>query len=440
MGLIDWGINRISNADADLAKLGRVMGFVPISWRQVVSMRPDRDGVMWRIPDPAVQQVSILKNIMAVLVTVQEQVMVLRDGMAGEQILLPPGVYDLRKTNMLKGQIEVIWFTTQDISLPWGVPDALTNDGASVGASGMYKVRIADPFQFLTRLARNEQVYTEDKLDEACGGPVAQAIQNLIADINLMDFYKAHPKLENACYEYLANPVRFPQWGLEFRGLTIDNRRISDEDRRGMKEIGGLATKVSVAEADKALLLADKARQIELAEADQSILLAQRKMQAEQFNIMIEAQRQQMLNSVDAQRIQMLGGAEAEVMRNQMGIGLDPLELQRIEAIQKLAENPSQGTLIDNRPQILSQLIPQQPVIQPMMVAPMLPPVPSPVQPQNLITPPPAPVAPSSGEMTREKIEEMLDKLDDRFANGEISEQVYLSLQDKWQKRLAKLP
>jgi uncharacterized membrane protein len=41
--------------------------------------------------------------------------------------------------------------------------------------------------------------------------------------------------------------------------------------------------------------------------------------------------------------------------------------------------------------------------------------------------------------MTREKIEEMLDKLDERFANGEISEQTYLMLRDKWQKRLAAL-
>jgi len=41
--------------------------------------------------------------------------------------------------------------------------------------------------------------------------------------------------------------------------------------------------------------------------------------------------------------------------------------------------------------------------------------------------------------MTREKIEEMLDKLDERFANGEISEQVYLTMQSKWQKRLEQL-
>lgn len=42
--------------------------------------------------------------------------------------------------------------------------------------------------------------------------------------------------------------------------------------------------------------------------------------------------------------------------------------------------------------------------------------------------------------MTREKIEEMLDKLDERFANGEMSEQTYLKMREKWEKKLDALP
>jgi pyridoxine/pyridoxamine 5'-phosphate oxidase len=41
---------------------------------------------------------------------------------------------------------------------------------------------------------------------------------------------------------------------------------------------------------------------------------------------------------------------------------------------------------------------------------------------------------------SRAKITEMLDELDKRFANGEISEQIYLAPQDKWQKRPSQLP
>jgi hypothetical protein len=133
------------------------------------------------------------------------------------------------------------------------------------------------------------------------------------------------------------------------------------------------------------------------------------------------------------------------VMQNQLGSGLDPLELQRLEAIKILAEHPSEGTLTDNRPQIINQVLPQPPTtpaINPVIVAgtPFL----ASPQTQNIVNSAPAnaaqPPAAQSEAMSREEIVEILDKLDKRLVDGEISEQIYLTLQDKWQKRLSQLP
>ena len=41
--------------------------------------------------------------------------------------------------------------------------------------------------------------------------------------------------------------------------------------------------------------------------------------------------------------------------------------------------------------------------------------------------------------MTREKVQEMLDKLDERLIMGEISEQKHSELYDRLQKKLAEL-
>lgn len=41
---------------------------------------------------------------------------------------------------------------------------------------------------------------------------------------------------------------------------------------------------------------------------------------------------------------------------------------------------------------------------------------------------------------TRAEIQNLLDKLDVRLANGEISEELYKNLVNKWQARLANLP
>ena len=405
MGLFEWGISLIDKADANLQRFGQKFGFMPLSWGQVIRQNATRKGLMWRIPDPQVPMASSLFNVQAILVTEYEMTMVLRDGALGEQVILPPGLYDIRRATQLRGQIEVIWFSTQQFQLLWGVGDVLTQDRVTVGASGHYNAAIVDPEAFMRNVGGHEQVYTEKMLQEFAKYQVSNAIRNMIAKTTVMEFQQAQPEIERACREALI--PQFATIGLEFRGLTIDTQSIPEEFRQMAQR--------------RVLVTMDNEAEMEL----------------------LKLKMQQSL--VQAESIRMIGNAQAQVMQSQIGIGLDPLELQRIEAMKILAEHPAEGTLVDNRPQIVSQLMPQQLIAPPGPVivngTPYAPPMQQQIAPTGGLpapTPPPAPSA--AGEtMSREKIQDMLDKLDERFANGEISEQVYLNLQDKWQKRLDRL-
>jgi len=410
--LADLGIRFLDNADSDLRRVGQRLGFMPLSWRQVVTQNPSRDGLMWRIPDPSVPMVSSLLNVQAVLVTEYERVIVLRNGiLEREEAILQPGIYDIRRVGNLRGQIEVIWFTTGEFQLRWGVGDIITEDGASVGASGHYIAAIVDPEMFLRNVARNAQVYKDKDLLDFARQPVSNAIRDQMAHKTVMEFQKARAEFELACKETLM--PQFGRWGLEFRGLTIEAQNIPEEYRLLAMQEG----------------MIDRQKNVQIKGAVADITLAQ-----------LEAQKAQYAALAEANSLRLIGAAQNDVMQGQMGIGLDPLELQRIEAMKLLAVNPSEGALVDNRPQIMAQL--QPPMLQPPPVIVTGVPFAPPAQQSPAVSlpagAPPAQSA-STGPMTREKIEEMLDKLDERFANGEISEQVYLTMQSKWQKRLEQL-
>jgi hypothetical protein len=53
--------------------------------------------------------------VQALVVTEQEQVVVLRNGVVGEQLILPAGLYDIRRAEALRGTIDVIWFATKEV-------------------------------------------------------------------------------------------------------------------------------------------------------------------------------------------------------------------------------------------------------------------------------------------------------------------------------------
>lgn len=450
---VNWGIQVMDNTETDLHRIGQRLGYMPLSWRRVVMVDKSKDGLLWRVPDPNVPMASSLSRIQAIIVSEYERAMVLKDGMLTDQIILPPGLYDISRTVQVRGQIEIIWVSTKEFQLRWGVGDVLTMDRVTIGASGYYNVVIVDPEMFLRNVAGNEQVYKEAQLFTFAKPSVSSAIRDLMARKTVMDFQLAQQEFQDICREVL-QPI-FERWGLEFRGLNIETQNIPEEYRQAAQA--------------QTIVRMEKEAQVEGAQAD--VTLAQ-----------LEAQKEYFLAQAKASEFYVIKDAEVENMRRQLSIGMDPLKLKMADALKIYASNPSQGSLVDGHAQIFAQIpgiinspnspvppgqgttpstTPVDPNAASMSIAPPGNPTASYApQPGNLaglptFTPtvsseglgnspipgnvPSAGSTPASETMTREKIEDMLDKLDDRFANGEMTEQTYLMMREKWQKRLGKL-
>src|SRR5260370_16232330 len=325
--LADRGIKIMDNTEKDLKAIGQRLGYMPLSWRQVIMNHPDKDGLLWRVPDPQVPMASSLSRIQSILVSQYERAIVLKDGMLTEQPVLPPGLHEVSRTVNVRGQIEIIWTTTGEFQLRWGIPDVMTSDRISVGASGFFSAAIIDPEVFLRNVGSNHQVFKKENMAAFAKPEVDSLLRDLVARKTVMEFQLARQEFINAAREAL-QPI-FDRWGLEFRGLTVENQRIPE--------------KFSEMAAQRAIVSMEKEAQIVAATED--VNLAQ-----------LEAQKQYYLSQADATKYYITGSAEVENMRRQLSIGLDPLKLKMAEAMEILAATPSEGSLVDGRVQIMNYL------------------------------------------------------------------------------------
>lgn len=432
---VNWGIRLVDNTDTDVRRIGQRFGFMPLSWRQVVMTNPTKDGLAWRVPDPDVRMAASFMSTQGLLVSENEMVMLLKNGRlevgVERGVLLAPGLYDVSHLRV-RDQIEVIWMSSKEIRLRWGVSDVLTQDRISIGAHGYYTTKIKDPEAFYFSVVGNAQVYKEEQLQIFTKSDVNSLLREQVARRTVMEFQTARREFFDAAREVL-QPT-FERWGLEFLGLTIEGQNIPQQFLQ--------------AAAGRTIITMEKEAQLEGAKVDVS--LAQ-----------LEAQKAYFTAQIEAASLRAIGQVNIELMQSQQSIGINPLDLKRIEAIEAMALNPSEGTLIDNRPQLANQLLGQPPTnasVMPMTT------ITGSIVPNNGMSVPPAlsagnynsgQLAPntnsgpltssaplsstSGGSMTREKIEEMQLKLDERLIMGEISEQKHSELSERLQKKLNEL-
>lgn len=354
---------------------------------------------------------SSFRHTQALLVSRNEQVMLIRNGiLQGSMergVLLSPGLYDLRRLQM-REQIEVIWLTTRELRLNWGISDVITRDRVNIGASGYYTVSISDPEAFLLNVAGHEQVYREEQLNVYAKSEVSTVLRDLIARSTVLEFQQAHAELNEACGEKL-RPV-FERWGLEFRGVTIINQHIPPQ-----------------------FLIAAEART---------------RITLEKEGELAGAQLDALIADYQAQAALKQGRTQIELMQQQQALGLDPLDLKRIEAAEIAAANPGQGTLLDGRSQLIGQLL-NQPALPPALPGQIisgslasnatLPSLPAGHYNSGPLSSASVNAGATQGPMTREKMQEMIDMLDERLLAGEISEQKHSEMYARLQKRLQEL-
>jgi membrane protease subunit (stomatin/prohibitin family) len=428
---VNWGIRLIDNTDTDVRRIGQRFGFMPLSWRQVVMTNPTKDGLVWRVPDPDVRMAASFMSTQGLLVSENEMVMLLKNGRleVGTErgVLLAPGLYDVSHLRV-RDQMEVIWMSAKEIRLRWGVSDVLTQDRISIGVHGYYTTKIKDPEAFYFSVVGNAQVYKEEQLQSFTKTDVNSLLREQVARRTVMEFQTARREFFDAAREVL-QPT-FERWGLEFLGLTIEGQNIPQQFLR--------------AAAGRTIVTMEKEAQLEGAKVDVS--LAQ-----------LEAQKAYFTAQIEAAKLRAIGQVNIELMQSQQSIGVNPLDVKRIEAIEAMALNPGEGTLVDNRPQLANQLLgPPGQAPTNASVMPVTTITGSIVPSNNGIALPSAlsynsgPLAPNTnsgpltsatpgGSMTREKIQEMLEKLDERLIMGEITEQKHSELYDRLQKKLNEL-
>lgn len=260
----------------------------------------------------------------------------------------------------------------------------------------------------------NAQVYKEDQLAVFARSTVTDLLRDLIARKTVIEFQTARQELLAACREQL-QPI-FERWGLEFRGLTIENQYIPEAFLQ--------------AAAGQTIVSMEKEAQLAGAKFDAALI--------------------ELAAQAEANKTLAIGRVDVELMLEQQRIGIDPLELKRIEAAKTLAANPGQASLIDTRPQIVNQLLAQPSAPQgghvtivPVDNSQSLPPLlldshrSGPLS-ENGVPVPAEPTSTGSAP-TREAVEEALDTLDMRFLKGEMSEPTFLMLRERWQKKLEHL-
>jgi membrane protease subunit (stomatin/prohibitin family) len=428
---VNWGIRLIDNTDTDVRRIGQRFGFMPLSWRQVVMTNPTKDGLVWRVPDPDVRMAASFMSTQGLLVSENEMVMLLKNGRlevgAERGVLLAPGLYDVSHLRV-RDQMEVIWMSAKEIRLRWGVSDVLTQDRISIGAHGYYTTKIKDPEAFYFSVVGNAQVYKEEQLQSFTKTDVNSLLREQVARRTVMEFQTARREFFDAAREVLQ--LTFERWGLEFLGLTIEGQNIPQQFLK--------------AAAGRTIVTMEKEAQLEGAKVDVS--LAQ-----------LEAQKAYFTAQIEAAKLRAIGQVNIELMQSQQSIGVNPLDVKRIEAIEAMALNPGEGTLVDNRPQLANQLLGQPG--QPPTNASVMPvtTITGSIVPSNNGTALPSalsynsgPLAPNTnsgpltsatpgGPMTREKIQEMLEKLDERLIMGEITEQKHSELYDRLQRKLNEL-
>jgi hypothetical protein len=193
--------------------------------------------------------------------------------------------------------------------------------------------------------------------------------------------------------------------------------------------------------AGRTLITLEKQTQLEGAKVD--VTLAE-----------LEAQKVTYLAQGEANKQLALGKAQAEIMQEQLRLGIDPVELKRIEAAEAFAANPGQGTLIDGRTQIVSELLnpsSSNPTIGPVTITGSLVPTSSqsvtPALPSgnsvngaSQATTTSTGAAPNNNDIERQKILDQIYKLNERLLAGEISEQKHTELYTWLQQRLKELP
>ena len=358
------------------AKVGGnvLKGVRPTEWD-----RKAHPGLLYHAPT------SSMPFIKLVVVKEYESGVFLRDGKL--YAMLPQGRWFVGRMPMI-GRMELIWVDTGIKQIRFGLR-TLTSDGVELGANGVTYLRVSDAERFVINLATAKELYTTEELEDFLRDQINSIMRAEMANYDVQSLY-----LEREMFVSVARvklEEMFFDIGLEFRTIEVSGIILPEE------------VKLSL--------------------------------------------RQPMMAAREAQAMVATGAATAEILGKIRDAGVDPIKLKAAEALMKYSERPGgEGGLISGdlmMPMMFYGMLMKDNIIpgdlkeQLQGMFPQFNQEGKSDAAQKSADETGAQISASASQgFSDEKIQALLDGLDMRLALGEISEETYNALREKWKDRL----
>ena len=400
MGLASYFVELGIRAEQAATALSTFSGQTPLSWPA-----GDTGSLIWRLPRDAHQRASIFSKSQTILVNEGEIALVIEDGRSHGH--LEPGRYVFEKRRVT-GALDVVWTRTGQQALKWGVGNVTSADHVQITANGMLYVRVGDAQTFNRQIVQGAITLPLVELQRTLMPRLQGVLRTVITRYAALDLQTQR--------EVFANAIR---------ASLVDT----------FTEIGISIVDVEVVEIGLPA---------EFKAVIQEATLAQHAGRANLIQASTAAQVMQLEAQAAAQAFLMQGQAQVQVMAQMQSHGIDPLRYKALEALEVMAEHPTQGGLIGGdggRANLFSSVAMAAMANAPTTVPPVAPVL------LGAGSPPFAAAAPAVSQEsaaapagdTIPDLQRQLDALDERMAEGKISEETYKKISSKLEARMAKL-
>ncbi|MBN1682423.1 SPFH domain-containing protein [Candidatus Bathyarchaeota archaeon] len=315
-----------------------------------------------------------MRFLKVVLVKEYESGIFLRDGKL--YAVVPPGRWLLSRMPVV-GKMDFIWVDTGIQRIRFGLR-TLTSDGVELGANGVVYLRVSNAEKFIINLVTAKELYFSNDLEVFLRDQLNSIMRAEMGHYDVQSLY-----LERDMFVSVARvklDEMFGDIGLEFRSVEIPNFLLPDD--------------------------------------------------------VISALRKPLIASKEAQALIQTGTATAQILGKMREAGVDPVQYKAAEALMKYAEKPSgEGSLIGGdllMPLVFFGVLMKDNSIPKDIKNSLQQMFPKYSDANTNIS---KPKEEKENTKNKENIQEVLDGLDIRLAKGEISEETYKKLKEKWEAK-----
>ena len=413
MGLGSWFVNLGVRVEALATQVGKRTGGIALQWPAGPS-----ESLIWRLPRDPHERASLFSNAQSVIVNEGEVAVVLEDGVAGGA--LAPGRYLFERARVV-GSLDAIWIKTGQRDVRWGVGNISTIDGIQVSGSGVIYLKVVDALKFNTEVVQGALVLPVPQLQRLLLPRIQGVLRSEMAKTPALALQTERDAFQSTIQERLNDT--FAEMGLSIVGFEVVEVNLPPE------------FKAAIAQAT----MVQHTGTARLIEAQQA------------------AQMRQIEAAAEAQARLTEGMSNVQLMEAMQVRGIDPLKLKALEALTSYAENPHQGGGMIGGDIAGANLFGQvaaaalagpalggvgtPPVLRLPDPGPQPPAVPTAPLPGPPSTPAPAAVVGHSSELAAKlaKVEEQIEKLDDKLLDGEVSEEYHERMMARLQEKRARL-